>query len=279
MGILARISRFFRSRGPSAAAVFQTAFRHGATLRLRFIDKNRSVHDLDCHIQSIKNRKIFLALVHPLACSLFNGEKCLIHFKISREILKRELGIRRDPGQNAFFCNSGINFCEGDQDGMTQIIRINMPKNLIRREWRHYPRFNVSSSMIPAAFISLKDMIPRQNEKEDEPYFAARLINISAGGAKVILEDTEYLDAFVKIDKSKLLLRLSLNILGGSLLDVWVPCECVSSSYSIQQRKLTMHLRFLAMDAPKQNSAGDMIKDTADLSFLQRWLKAHMTES
>ena len=71
-----------------------------------------------------------------------------------------------------------------------------------------------------------------------------RLVNISAGGARVQLDQVDFLEEFNNMDGKQVMLLVSLYKTGNKHFSVLAVCKCVESAYSIILRRLTLRLQF-----------------------------------
>ena len=285
-----RLRAALRRREPPPAAIFQSAWKHQAMVSVSFVDRRRSLHNVECRIHDIRKGRVNLELVFPLRAALLERGRCALYFKLPPAVLKREFGIRSSPGQNGFLCRSSLIPGTIDARGDVRDISVEMPRGYTRRELRRHERYRVFSGQVDDAGL----WIPARTAPGAPPdlpgtgrQYAVRLVDISAGGAKAILEDVEFFDEFTLLDESRLLLRLSLNLTSGERLDTFLLCRCVSSSYSIRLRRLTLLLQFLSPCAPPDHGAaelstdmdaaaatGDEETDRSGIAVIRPWLAA-----
>lgn len=281
MSLRERIRKVFRYGDASIEEVLVAAGRLGCAVNLSYVDRNRVLRNLNCHVSSIRKNRVMLKLDDSQPASDFNQEKCYIYLKLPPAAMER-LHFTRDPKQNGFLCKSSIVECFADEEGMTRKVAIAMPRGYIRRELRSHERYRVFSGMLADAALWIMDgaqggqFIARDPDFTCSPGMPSslRIVNISAGGARVIIEKTDYLEELANVDQKTFLLRLGLNIVPGEVLDTYIICGCVGSNYSIQQRRFTLRLSFLL----SRNSQDRQMRQDAAQNEIGEWLNKFYTE-
>lgn len=281
-----RLRAALRRREPPPAAVFQSAWKHHSVVNVCFVDRRHSLHNVECLIHDIRKGRVNLELVLPMRATLLERGRCSLYFKLPPAALKREFGIRSSPGQNGFLCRASLVPGTINARGDVRDISVEMPRSYTRRELRRHERYRVFSGQVADAGL----WIPARADAGAAPglpgagrQYAVHLVDISAGGAKAILEDVEFFDEFTLLDESRLLLRLSLNLTSGERLDTFLLCRSVNSSYSIRLRRLTLLLQFLSPRAPSDQGAAadnDAGTDRNGIAIIRHWLAAdydHLT--
>ncbi len=286
-----RLRAVLRRREPPPAAIFHSAWKHHSVVNVSFVDRRHSLHNVECRIHDIRKGRVNLELVLPMRATLLERGRCSLYFKLSPAVLKREFGITASPRQNGFLCRASLIPGTADPRGDVRELSVEMPRSYTRRELRRHERYRLFSGQVAGAGL----WIPARAGTEavaDPPgmtgrQYVAHLVDLSAGGAKATLEDVEFFDEFSCLDESRLLLRLRLNLTSGERLDTFLLCRCVSSSYSIRLRRLTLLLQFLSPCAPsgaepaELPEAADATAETGDrgtdkngISVIRRWLAA-----
>lgn len=275
MSLRERIRKVFRHGDASVEEVLVAAGRLGCPVNLSYVDRNRVLRNLNCHVSSIRKNRVMLKLDDSQAASVFNQEKCYIYLKLPPAAMEK-LHFVRDPKQNGFLCKSSIAECFPDEEDVTRKVAIAMPRSYIRRELRSHERYRVFSGMLADAALWIMDGVQGGQFVARDPDFTCnpgmpsslRIVNISAGGARVIIEKTDYLEDLANVDQKTFLLRLGLNIVPGEVLDTYIICGCVGSNYSIEQRRFTLRLSFLL----SRNSQDSQIRQNAALNEISQWL-------
>lgn len=251
MNLLQIARNIFNGGAPSSRSVFQVAMRHDRPLNVSFMDRERLPGNVSCKMEDLRKDRIFLRLRNPLPARMFSRDKCYLYLKIPSEVLRSELGIRRDLSQNGFLSKSRILDCDCDKKGLSNHLCISLPSDYTRRELRRHERYRIFAGMISEASLWF---LPEEGAPTPKvPNFSyheghlcpLRIINISAGGAKVVLDKLDFLDEFARIETCRLLLKLTLPVDSDDPLDTWLICKCVSSKYSINLRRFTVRLQFL----------------------------------
>lgn len=267
------IRNMFCAGAPSAQAVFKTAMRHDRPVNISFLDQERLPGNISCKMEDLRKERVYLKLGHSLPAQMFRRDKCNLFLKIPKDILRRELGIKENLSQNGFLSKSRILDCDCDARGLSSHLCISLPSSYTRRELRHHERYRIFTGMISeAALWFLPEAGSPASPSPDFSYQQGqlcplRLMNISAGGAKVVLDKLDFLDKFAEIEKSRLLLKLSLPVSEDQPLDTWLICRCVSSKYSINLRRFTMRLQFLTPAGLPAKGSLPVAKEDADDSL------------
>lgn len=276
MSLRERIRKVFRYGDASVEEVLVAAGRLGCPVSLSYVDRDRILRNLNCHVSSIRKNRVMLKLDDPQPASGFNQEKCYIYFKLPNAAMER-LNFARDPKQNGFLCKSSIVECFPDGQDMARKLALAMPRDYIRRELRSHERYRVFSGMLADAALWIMDGAQGGQFVAREPDFTCnpempsslRIVNISAGGARVVIEKTDYLEELANVDQKTFLLRLGLTIVPGEVLDTYIICGCVGSNYSIGQRRFTLRLRFLL----NRNSQGRQTRQETARNEIGQWLE------
>lgn len=263
--LLERISRVFHHGAPSAEAVLVAAGRFGCPVNLSYVDKERILRNLGCLVSSIRKNRVTLKLDEAQPGDYFNHEKCYIYFKLPETALEK-LRLAKEPAYKGFLCKSSILDCKTGDDGLARKLEISLPRDYIRRELRSHERYRIFSGMMADAalwILSGKDghIMSRKPDFSCHPDGqgpSLRIINISTGGARVIIDKTDYLEELASAGQKTFLLRLGLNIVPGEVLDTFIVCGCVGSNYCIGQRRFTLRLRFLHNRNPNEMQDGQI---------------------
>ena len=197
MSLRERIRKVFRHGDASVEEVLVAAGRLGCPVNLSYVDRNRVLRNLNCHVSSIRKNRVMLKLDDSQAASVFNQEKCYIYLKLPPAAMEK-LHFVRDPKQNGFLCKSSIAECFPDEEDVTRKVAIAMPRSYIRRELRSHERYRVFSGMLADAALWIMDGVQGGQFVARDPDFTCnpgmpsslRIVNISAGGARVIIEKT-----------------------------------------------------------------------------------------
>lgn len=280
MGILTDIRGIFWHGLPPPSAIFKMALRFSIPINVSFIDRERLPGNVSCKMEGLQKDRVFLKMLHPLPAAFFTREKCNLFLKFPQAVLREKLGIRCDLSQNGFLSRSRIVDCDCDSKGYSRHLCVSLPEQCSRREFRRHERYRILSGMISRADLWFLE--GRGEPRPDNPDFSyqqgrlcpLRLVNISAGGAKVVLDKLDFLDEFATIERAQLLLRLTLALPDNESQNTWLICRCVNSSYSIKLRRLTLRLQFLMPGNPFQDAA--LAGDMAQLSEKQAEDDAHL---
>lgn len=250
-----RIRAAFSRRDAAPAAVVHSAWKHNALVNLSVVDQERTVRNVDCRILGIRRQRIILHADEAQAMRLTDRSKCFLYFKLTPAVLRRELGFSSQPEQNGFLCRSTI--AGLGPDAATGQISVLMPEEYTRRELRHHERYQLFDGMVVGATLEFMPLAP--GPLAAAPVACARhdvrLLNISAGGARIVLDDVDFLDGFSHLEERGLILRLLLANGGGRAgqRHMALHCRCVGSHYTIRSRRLSILAQFLSQ-CPGQDS-------------------------
>lgn len=249
MSFRERIRRVLHYGDPDAETVLM-ACPPDCPVNLDFVDHERKLRNLGCRIGEVSRNGVLLRLDEPLSASNFNNEKCHIYFKLPPDALER-LCFAHEPEQNGFLFKSILLDCE--TFGEIDAISIALPRSYTRRELRSHERYRMPQNMVADANLWIMPSTASAALINREPSFrlapgeaaSLRIINLSAGGARLSIENTDFLEELTNLDQKNLLLRLALNLSNGQTLENYIICGCVGSNYNIRLRRHTLRLRFL----------------------------------
>ncbi len=238
---------------PRPYAVIHAAFKHDAGVSLFFVDRQRQLENVICYIKSVKKNRILLRSRKNFLPDILNNEKCSIYFKLPYDVIVNDLKLPSATARYGFLCKSRIISNGINKETRACEISICMPDQYIQRELRKYERVYPSLGMVKAAGLWLPfSRLPENQLQFGTPDFMyregcpsqLRLVNISAGGARVQLDKVEFLEEFNNMDGKQVMLLVSLCKAGIKHFSVLAVCKCVESTYSIILRRLTLRLQF-----------------------------------
>lgn len=264
-----RIKKIFAASSPHRhlprpRTVLDAALKHNAGVSLFFVDRQRQLENVICYIQSVEKNRIVLKSRKNFLPDILNNEKCSIYFKLPYEVIVNDLKLPPASARLGFLCKSRIISNSLNKETRACEIEIAMPLLYIQRELRRHERVYPSRSIVKAVELWLPPSRLPENERQlGEADFSCReenaqqlgLVNISAGGARVQIDQVEFLDEFNNMDGKDLLLRITLLKLGNKQFSVLALCRCVESAYSIILQRLSLRLQFLKV---RQFSEGDL---------------------
>lgn len=238
---------------PRTFAVLNAAHKHDAGVSLFFVDRQRQLENVICYIKSVKKNTILLKCRKNFLPDILNNEKCSIYFKLPYDVIVNTLKLPSATARYGFLCKSRIiNNTLNKETGACEIL-IETPTHYIQRELRRFERVYPSLQMVKGLGLWMPfARLPAHPQLAGPPDFAynaslppqLRLVNISAGGARVQLDKVEFLEQFNNLDGKEMLLLVSLHIGSGKHISLLTVCKCVESTYSIILRRLTLRLQF-----------------------------------
>ncbi len=243
-------------RQPRPSTVINAAFKHDAGVSLFFVDRQRQLENVICYIKAVKKNRILLRSRKNFLPDILNNEKCSIYFKLPYDVIVNDLKLPPSTARYGFLCKSRIISNAINKETKACEIQICMPLQYIQRELRKHERVYPGSGMIKAAGLWLPfSRLPENQFQFGTPDYTyregcpsqLRLINISAGGARVQLDKIEFLEEFNNMDGKELMLLVSLYKSSNKHLSALTVCKCVESAYSIILRRLTLRLQFIKL--------------------------------
>ncbi|WP_165070171.1 hypothetical protein [Desulfovibrio sp. ZJ200] len=238
---------------PRTLAVLNAAYKHDAGVSLFFVDRQRQLENVICYIKAVKKNTILLKSRKHFLPDILNNEKCSIYFKLPYDIIVNNLKLPSNTARYGFLCKSRIiSNTLNKETGACEIL-IETPGRYIQRELRRFERVYPSLQMVKGLGFWLPfARLPAYPQQAGPPDFVytgelppqLRLINISAGGARVQVDKVEFLEQFNSLDGKEVLLLISLYISSGRHISELTVCKCIESTYSIILRRLTLRLQF-----------------------------------
>ena len=238
---------------PRTLAVLNAAHKHDAGVSLFFVDRQRQLENVICYIKSVKKNILLLKCRKNFLPDILNNEKCSIYFKLPYDVIVNSLKLPSATARYGFLCKSRIiSNTLNKETGACEIL-IETPSHYIQRELRRFERVYPSLQMVKGLGFWLPfNRLPAHPQLAGPPDFTynpslppqLRLINVSAGGARVQLDKVEFLEEFNNLDGKEVLLLISLHQSSGKHISVLTVCKCVESTYSIILRQLTLRLQF-----------------------------------
>lgn len=238
---------------PRTYAVLNAAHKHDAGVSLFFVDRQRQLENVICYIKSVKKNTMLLKCRKNFLPDILNNEKCSIYFKLPYDVIINILKLPSATARYGFLCKSRIISNTLNKETGSCEILIETPVQYIQRELRRHERVYPSLQMVKGLGFWLPfNRLPAHPQQAGSPDYAyseglppqLRLVNISAGGARVQLDKVEFLEEFNNMDGKEVLLLVSLHKSSGKHVSVLTVCKCVESTYSIILRQLTLRLQF-----------------------------------
>ena len=280
-------NRFKRTAGhaavkkPSVGMVLEAAFVHRVCVEVLFINRNRQMDNVYCRIQSIGQSGIQLVSNINFLPDALNGEQCLIYFNLPRTFLVHAFKMPLSEARKGFLCKTHIIHNHLDQENRQCEIKVGRPDIYVQRALRKHERVFPSSGMVRSVDLWLRGKLPSHwrelgssdfSFREDNPG-QLRLVNISAGGARLEMEDVDAKDHYHRLTGTQMLLCVVLNRPGRKRCVAPVVCQCVEGLYSATLRRLALRLRFVQVWLTDSDGQGAWVKvDNEGVQVLHDWI-------
>lgn len=238
---------------PSIGAVLDAAFAHQVCVEILFINRNRQLDNVYCRIRKMRRSSVLLVCSVNFLPDALNGEQCLIHFNLPRALLVHTFKMSAVEARQGFLCKTHIIHNHVDPESRQCEIEISRPEAYVQRELRKHERIFPSAGMVRSVDLWLRGRLPAHWRDLGAPDFTfredssgqLRLVNISAGGARLEMGDVEEADRYHRLSGTQMLLCVVLNRPGRKRCVAPVVCQCVEGLYSATMRRLALRLRFI----------------------------------
>lgn len=235
--------------------IINAAVKHDVGMSLFFVDRQRQLENVICYIKSVKKNRIILRSRKNFLPDILNNEQCSLYFKLPYNVVVEDLKLPVSSARQGFLCKSRIISNSLDKHTKACEILIVMPTQYVQRELRRHERVYPSPAMIKGAglWLPFSRLPEKQSQfgtpdfilRNDCPTSQVRLVDISAGGARVQIDKVDFLEEFKNMDGRQLLLLVSIYKIGNKHFSVLTACKCIESSYSVILRRLTLRLNFV----------------------------------
>ncbi|MDD4702388.1 MAG: hypothetical protein PHI96_09225 [Desulfovibrio sp.] len=252
-------SRFKRLSGQappakiSVGGLLSAALKYQICVEILFTARNRQMDDVYCRIKALREKSILLTSGINFLPDALNGEQCLIYFNLPYSLLVNTFKMPQKLARMGFMCKSRIIHNSLDPESRDCEIEIDLPQIYVQRSLRRHERVFPTPLMVRAVDLWLRGKLPRHwrelgpsdfSFKADGPS-RLRLINVSAGGARIEVDEVEEEARFHKLTGAQILLCVVLNRPGLKRCVTPVVCQCVEGLYSGTLRRLSLRLRFV----------------------------------
>lgn len=237
----------------SVGALLRAALKHQVCIEILFTARNRQMDNVYCSIKALRGKKILLVSGINFLPDVLNGEQCLIYFNLPHSLLVNTFKMSPGLARAGFLCKSQIIHNYLDPESRNCEIEIDLPQAYVQRSLRKHERVFPSANMVKSVDLWLRGKLPKHwrelgsadfSFREDGPS-RLRLINISASGARIEIEDVEENDRYRKLTGAQMLLCVVLCGQGRRRCATPVVCHCVEGLYSATLRRLSLRLRFV----------------------------------
>ncbi|MBB5143346.1 hypothetical protein [Desulfovibrio intestinalis] len=271
-------SRFKRLSGltdpakTSVRELLSAALKHQVCIEILFTARNRQMDNVYCRIKALRGKKVLLVSGINFLPDALNGEQCLIYFNLPHSLLVNTFKMSPGLARAGFLCKTQIIHNYLDSESRNCVIEIDLPQAYVQRSLRKHERVFPASNMVKSVDLWLRGKLPKQWREMGPSDFSfregapsrLRLINISASGARIEIDNVEESDRYRKLTGAQMLLCVVLCGQGRKCCAAPVVCQCVEGLYSATLRRLSLRLRFMQVwktDCCGQGSWGRVDED------------------
>lgn len=280
-------SRFKRLSGQGApakisvGAVLNMALKRKVCVEILFTARNRQLDDVYCRIKALCEKSMLLVSGTSFLPDALNGEQCLIYFNLPYSFLVNTFKMPPNLARMGFLCKSRIIHNSLNPESRACEIEIDLPQIYVQRSLRRHERVFPSPVMVRTVDLWLRGKLPKHwRELGPADFFfkggcpsRLRLINISASGARIEVNEVEEEDRFHKLIGTQMLLCVVLNRPGLKRCVIPVVCQCVEGLYSGTMRRLSLRLRFIQVWLTDNGGQGAWDRvDEEGVASLRDWI-------
>lgn len=254
-------SRFMRLSGQknapahklSVEALLRAAMAHKVCVEVLFTDRNRQMDNVYCRIMAMGDKSLRLVSTTKFLPDALNDEQCLLYFNLPRTFLVNTFKMSPGQARAGFLCKTRIihNHLEPEKRFCEIVVAI--PHAYVQRSLRKHERVFPSMGMVKTVDLWLRGKLPKHWRELGPADFTFRtgepsrlkLINISASGARIEVEDVDENERFRRLTGTQMLLCVVLSGPGRKRCVAPVVSHCVESLYSGTLRRLSLRLRFV----------------------------------
>lgn len=288
MGILQKIYNMIwraslRFRRVQPARILLSAQTHFLLLRLFFVDRQRQLENVGCDIMYISPKKVIIRSNKHFLPDVLRSERCSLYVKIPHGIAEKDVGIDSPALKHGFIFKSRIisNFI--DPESKYCIIEIAMPQKYVQRDLQRHERVSLTPLMLKnlSLWICDKHVPSSLHDIETELFTcvdgnvcsSVKLLNISAGGIRVQLENIRGFDNPRRELNKNFVVHLALYKPMRKELSVWSICSCVKVHFSSRLNILTLFLKFVQVwDDPKEGGVGWYTLGREGIAAIEAWV-------
>ena len=253
-------SRFTRLSGQKTApvhrasvvALLRAALAHHVCVEVLFTDRNRQMDNVYCRIMALQDKSLRLMSTTKFLPDALNGEQCLLYFNLPRTFLINTLKMSPGQARAGFLCKTRIIHNHLEPEKRFCEIEVAIPQAYVQRSLRKHERVFPSQGMVKTVDLWLRGKLPKHWRELGAADFIFRagepsrlkLVNISASGARIEVEEVEESERYRRLTGTQMLLCVVLSGPGRKRCVAPVVCHCVESLYSGTLRRLSLRLRF-----------------------------------
>lgn len=256
MLFFSRFKRFSGQAAPAKASVgalLGAALKHQVCVEILFTSRNRQMDNVYCRIKALRGKRVLLVSGINFLPDALNGEQCLIYFSLPHSLLVNTFKMPPGLARAGFLCKTHIISNHCDSENRNCEIEIDLPHAYVQRSLRKHERVFPSGNMVQSVDLWLRGKLPKHWRELGSADFSfrancdsrLRLINISASGARIEVDNVEENDRYRSLKGAQMLLCVVLNGQGRKRCATPVVCQCVEGLYSATLRRLSLRLRFV----------------------------------
>lgn len=254
-------SRFMRLSGQKNApahkvpimALLRAALAHHVCVEVLFTDRNRQMDNVYCRIMALGDKSLRLVSATKFLPDALNGEQCLLYFNLPRTFLVNTFKMSPGQARAGFLCKTRIIHNHLEPEKRFCEIEVAMPHAYVQRSLRKHERVFPSVGMVKTVDLWLRGKLPKHWRELGSADFTFRqgepsrlkLINISASGARIEIDEVEENERYRRLTGTQMLLCIVLCGPGRKRCVAPVVSHCVESLYSGTLRRLSLRLRFV----------------------------------
>lgn len=280
-------NRFRRAFGQTAVkkpllgTLLGAAFARQVCIEVLFTSRNRQMDDVYCRIKEMRPSSILLVSNASFLPDVLNDEQCLVYFNLPRALLIHRFKMSAAEARQGFLCKTRIIHNHVDPESRQCKIEIGMPDAYVQRELRRHERIFPSVGMVRSVDLWLRGRLPSHWRELGEPDFSfregspgqLRLVNISAGGARLEMDDVDEAERYHRLSNTQMLLCIVLNRPGRKRCTAPVVCQCVEGLYSATLRRLALRLRFVQVWLTDSDGQGSWARvGNEGVQILNDWI-------
>ena len=209
-------NRFRRAFGQTAikkpllGTLLGAAFARQVCIEVLFTSRNRQMDDVYCRIKEMRPSSILLVSNASFLPDVLNDEQCLVYFNLPRALLIHRFKMSAAEARQGFLCKTRIIHNHVDPESRQCKIEIGMPDAYVQRELRRHERIFPSVGMVRSVDLWLRGRLPSHWRELGEPDFSfregspgqLRLVNISAGGARLEMDDVDEAERYHRLSNT-----------------------------------------------------------------------------
>ena len=276
------ILHFRPRKSPSPLRLLRTAARHGCTVQLFLLGQQRQMENIPCHIERVDKQGLILRHAGPWPADCPGRGQCSMYFKLPLTAHLFVSGLTGSRAHEGFLCQSRIMQDSPQPDGSMR-LHLRLPATALQRELRHHERHFIHPDCVERLELWLPWDSPLAELPADgSASFSAthgqtrlRLVNLSAGGAKLQIDNVDFTENLANMDLKQAMIRLQLRGLHQAQPESWLLCRCVESRYNISLSRLVLRLSFCQYRDAGASSWHNI--EEQGVAVVQHWLAQDYT--